>query len=141
MVNMGEHVPAIVTCLITPLELAFLCFLILATYRMFFHPLARIPGPKLAIFSNVWQAIHVRNGLARELAKSLHKKYGPVVRIGPNEVWFDSIDAFKTIYSKYPYIDPIFLPYSFDLTTVDASNGYEKSEFYCECQVAARDQT
>ncbi len=35
-----------------------------------------------------------------ELGKTLHKTYGPVVRVGPNEVWFDSVDAFKVIYGK-----------------------------------------
>ncbi len=67
-------------------------------YRLFFHPLARIPGPKLAAISNIWQAYHVRNGRSCELGKTLHKKYGPVVRVGPKEVWFNSEEAFKEIY-------------------------------------------
>ncbi|CRK29863.1 hypothetical protein BN1723_014292 [Verticillium longisporum] len=81
-------------------------------YRLALHPLARVPGPKLAAISNVWHALHVRDGRMFALGKTLHKKYGPVVRVGPNEVWFDSKDAFKSIYR--------------------AGSGYEKSEFYCE---------
>jgi hypothetical protein len=46
-------------------------------------------------------AWHARNGRVRELGKTLHRKYGPAVRVGPNEVWFDSKDAFKTIYSEH----------------------------------------
>ncbi|KAL2133660.1 hypothetical protein VTI74DRAFT_1938 [Chaetomium olivicolor] len=80
------------------------------TYRLCFHPLASVPGPRLAAVSNIWQGVHVRNGRARELAKILHQRYGPVVRVGPNEVWFNSREAFKAIYS--------------------AGNGYEKSSFY-----------
>ena len=69
-----------------------------ATYRLVFHPLARVPGPRLAAVTNIWQAHQVRNGRVRELGKGLPKEYGPVVRVGPNEVWFNTADAFKQIY-------------------------------------------
>ncbi|KAK4151661.1 cytochrome P450 [Chaetomidium leptoderma] len=72
--------------------------------------LTRIPGPRLAALSNIWQARHVRNGRVHELGKTLHNIYGPVVRVGPNEIWFTSEGGFKKIYS--------------------AGNGYEKSGFY-----------
>ncbi|KAL2016198.1 hypothetical protein VTK56DRAFT_4087 [Thermocarpiscus australiensis] len=90
--------------------LTLLLALATALYRLLLHPLSRVSGPRLAAISNVWQAVHVRNGRASELAKTLHKKYGPVVRVGPHEVWFNSAEAFKHIYS--------------------AGNGYEKSDFY-----------
>jgi hypothetical protein len=67
-------------------------------YRLFLHPLARIPGPRAAAISNVWYARNVRDGCMLELGKQLHKRYGPVVRVGPNEVWFSSKEAFKIIY-------------------------------------------
>ncbi|KAK3317082.1 cytochrome P450 76C2 [Apodospora peruviana] len=79
-------------------------------YRLFLHPLARVPGPRLASVSNIWHAYYARNGCMLELGKTLHRTYGPVVRVGPNEVWFNSKDAFKEIYS--------------------AGSGYEKSDFY-----------
>ncbi|KAH6692510.1 cytochrome P450 76C2 [Plectosphaerella plurivora] len=82
----------------------------LAVYRLRLHPLARVPGPRLAAVSNIWHALHVRDGRMLHLGKSLHKKYGPLVRVGPNEVWFDSKDAFKAIYR--------------------AGSGYAKSDFY-----------
>lgn len=51
---------------------------LLANYRLFFHPLARIPGPKIAalttwweVYENVWRQGH----LPLEL-KKLHKTYG-----------------------------------------------------------------
>ncbi|KAK4096971.1 cytochrome P450 [Parathielavia hyrcaniae] len=72
--------------------------LIVAIYHLLFHPLARIPGPRLAALSNIWQGLHVREGRIHELAKTLHGEYGPVVRVGPNEVWFNSREAFKQIY-------------------------------------------
>ncbi|SPQ20714.1 f3decbc3-5019-46e8-b3ad-4407bd8b343f [Thermothielavioides terrestris] len=91
-------------------ELIFISLLALVVYRLWFHPLARIPGPRLAAISNAWQAFYVRNGRSRDLGKTLHQTYGPVVRVGPDEVWFNSAEAFKQIYR--------------------AGNGYEKSDFY-----------
>jgi hypothetical protein len=51
---------------------------LLASYRLFFHPLSRIPGPKVAaltswweVYENVWRGGH----LPIEL-KALHKTYG-----------------------------------------------------------------
>lgn len=78
--------------------------LAVAVYRLFLHPLSRIPGPPLAAVTNCWLAYHVRNGRMLQLGKTLHTKYGPAVRVGPNEVWFNTKDAFRLIYSKPPAI-------------------------------------
>lgn len=77
-----------------------LALVLVAVYRLCLHPLARVPGPRLAAVSNIWHALHVRDGRMLQLGKTLHKQYGPVVRVGPNEVWFDSKEAFKSIYSE-----------------------------------------
>ncbi|KAF4966245.1 hypothetical protein FSARC_6044 [Fusarium sarcochroum] len=82
----------------------------IAIYRLCFHPLARVPGPRLAAVSSIWHAYQARNGRMAHLGKTLHRRYGPVVRVGPNEVWFDSKEAFQAIYSS--------------------GSGYEKSDFY-----------
>lgn len=71
----------------------------LVIYRLF-HPLAKVPGPRLAAISNVWYAYHARNGDMLRLGKTLHRKYGHAVRVGPNEIWFDNKEAFAQIYSK-----------------------------------------
>ena len=70
-------------------------------YILFLHPLASIPGPKRALLNYEWYPMKVRDGHARDLALKLHKKYGHVVRIDVNEVWFDTEDAFKVIYSTH----------------------------------------
>ena len=68
-------------------------------YRLLLHPLAGVPGPKLAAVSSVWYARHARDGALVLLLPALHAQYGPVVRIRPNEVIFDSPEAFRQIYS------------------------------------------
>jgi hypothetical protein len=72
----------------------------IAVRCIFFHPLSRIPGPKLAAVSNAWYASHAKHGRTAELGRKLHHQYGPAVRVGPNEVWFNSKEAFDIIYSK-----------------------------------------
>ncbi|EXL97115.1 cytochrome P450 [Fusarium oxysporum II5] len=88
----------------------FILAITIAIYRVSFHPLARIPGPRLAAISSFWHAYNARMGRMAYLGKTLHRKYGPVVRVGPNEVWFNSKEAFHAIYSS--------------------GSGYEKSDFY-----------
>lgn len=92
-------------CILHTLAFTFLCSVLLlaaiATYRLVLHPLSQVPGPRLAAVSNVWYAYHVRNGSSFRLAKVLHKQYGPVVRVGPNEVWVNSADGFRSIYGEW----------------------------------------
>lgn len=72
----------------------------IAIYRLCFHPLAHIPGPRIAAISSIWHAYNARNGRMAYLGKTLHQRYGPVVRVGPNEVWFNTKEAFHAIYSE-----------------------------------------
>ncbi|KAI0888437.1 cytochrome P450 [Annulohypoxylon maeteangense] len=77
----------------------------LFVYRLFLHPLAKIPGPRLAAITSLWYVYQVKQGRMAALSKNLHKKYGPVVRISPNEVSFDSREAFQAIYTGSHYIE------------------------------------
>lgn len=85
------------------LALAFFAATVIGTaaivlYRLFLHPLAGVPGPRWAAISSLWYAVQVRDGRVLQLGKKVHRNYGPVVRVAPNEVWFDSREAFKAIY-------------------------------------------
>lgn len=63
-----------------------------------FDPLRKYPGPLLARLSNLWRVYHFwRADLPIKLFE-LHRKYGPVVRVGPNDLDFDSAAAIKSIY-------------------------------------------
>lgn len=76
----------------------YLCYV--ATYRIFWHPLAKYPGPllaKLTGFYMVWHAVCGRNTFVRH---SLHQKYGQVVRVGPDELSFSDLSSIKDIYGQ-----------------------------------------
>ncbi|KAF2449553.1 cytochrome P450 [Karstenula rhodostoma CBS 690.94] len=67
-------------------------------YRLYFHPLAKFPGPKFAAISILWYVFHWTSGdWPHHLAKA-HRKYGDVVRTGPNELSFASAESWKDIY-------------------------------------------
>lgn len=72
-------------------------------YNVTFHPLAGVPGPRLAALSNVWLAVQAKHGRLAHLGRTLHQQYGSAVRVGPNEIWFDSKEAYRAIYSESRY--------------------------------------
>lgn len=61
-------------------------------------PLRRTPGPFYTIFTSLYLVYKEFTHGRRVYIHELHQKYGPVVRLGPNEVSFAGIDALKEIY-------------------------------------------
>ncbi|PFH57170.1 hypothetical protein XA68_15415 [Ophiocordyceps unilateralis] len=70
----------------------------LAVYRIFFHPLAKYPGPLLAKVTNIHQLYHAYKGDRHLEFWRMHQRYGQIVRFGPNAVSFNSSQALKEIY-------------------------------------------
>jgi hypothetical protein len=66
-----------------------------ATYNITLHRLAKFPGPKL------WAAFHLPHyweitmGTSSATIKSLHDKYGEVVRVSPKSLSFASGQAWR----------------------------------------------
>ncbi|KAH7406481.1 cytochrome P450 [Phaeosphaeria sp. MPI-PUGE-AT-0046c] len=73
------------------------------------NPLSRIPGPKSYAFTR-WRLAKDDWGRRTRTIQKLHQQYGPVVRIGPKEVHFNSTTALRTIYG--------------------AGSGFERTSFY-----------
>lgn len=74
-----------------------------AVYRRFFHPLAKVPGPAIAAITMLYQTCY-RGKYFEEIGR-MHEKYGPVVRINPDEVHLSDPENYDKIYyigSKYP---------------------------------------
>jgi cytochrome P450 len=62
------------------------------------HPLSSFPGPISQRLSNFPRAFYAVRGEFGFRVAALHRKYGPVVRIGPNELSFSDPQAWKDIY-------------------------------------------
>ncbi|KAL5601492.1 hypothetical protein BROUX41_002530 [Berkeleyomyces rouxiae] len=78
--------------------LALVLFVKYVVYQVFFHPLAKYPGPFLARFTDAHQLWHGWVGDRHLLFHQMHEKYGPVVRYGPNHLSFNTVTALKKIY-------------------------------------------
>ncbi|KAL2822160.1 cytochrome P450 [Aspergillus cavernicola] len=79
--------------------LAFLTYyFIWILYTRWFHPLSKFPGPFWASVSRVWTVLHVLPGDAEKTQRVLHARYGPIVRIAPNELIISDPHAIRTIY-------------------------------------------
>ncbi|KAI9042371.1 putative benzoate 4-monooxygenase cytochrome P450 [Aspergillus affinis] len=95
-------------------------------YRLYFHPLAHIPGPPLARLTYLFE-LYYDLGLKGQFTfhlRDLHHKYGPVIRINPDEIHVHDLDYFDHIYSqtngrtdKPPHVAGVFGPYSATIST------------------------
>ncbi|KAH8720948.1 putative sterigmatocystin biosynthesis P450 monooxygenase STCB [Beauveria bassiana] len=74
-------------------------------------PLARLPGPSISKYTSLRLKWHEINATRTVYIHALHRRYGPVVRVAPNEVAFTSWAAIKEIYCS-------------------GGSGYDKTEFY-----------
>lgn len=82
--------------------IALILYLILRSlHRIFLSPLSLIPGPRLAALTVHYQTYYnvIKGGQFLFKIQYLHQKYGPVVRIGPNEVHINDPDFYDQIYS------------------------------------------
>lgn len=83
----------------------------ISAVRCLRSPLAKVPGPRLSLFTSLPLKYHEFRATRTQYIHELHKVYGNAVRIGPNEVAFTSLDAMKEIY-------------------MSKGSGYDKTEFY-----------
>jgi cytochrome P450 len=65
-------------------------------------PLAKFPGPKLNAISPLPGIRSLLRGRIAFDNKLLHDKYGPVVRVSPTELSFNSVQAWEDIYGHRP---------------------------------------
>ncbi|PQE04573.1 cytochrome p450 protein [Rutstroemia sp. NJR-2017a BVV2] len=83
-----------------------------AIWRLYFSPLAKFPGPKVAALTMLYEIYYeiVKGGQYTFKIGELHKKYGPIVRINPYELHINDPDYYDEIYAaggkrrdKYAY--------------------------------------
>ncbi|KAE8363758.1 cytochrome P450 [Aspergillus caelatus] len=80
-------------------SLVLICYVVYDTiYNLFRSPLASFPGPRLWAVSNIPRQISILGGHSHLKMLALHHHYGSVVRVGPNELSFNSPQGFRDIY-------------------------------------------
>ncbi|CAH0046015.1 unnamed protein product [Clonostachys solani] len=84
---------------VTPVLVLVLQYLY-GVFRALRSPLRHIPGPWYSPFTT----LHLRYGFATgkiwKLVEQSHKTYGPIVRLGPRQVWISDKEAMKQILLK-----------------------------------------
>lgn len=90
--------------------IAYLVFLyssykaIVYTQRLYFHPLASFPGPKICAVSRLQEFYYdaYLNGRWWRKLPELHAKYGPIVRIAPDELHIQDKNYFQYLFGFKP---------------------------------------
>ncbi|KAI0109278.1 cytochrome P450 [Hypoxylon sp. NC0597] len=77
----------------------------IAIHRLFYHPLARFPGPKLAAITRYVEAYYdvICGGKYEFQIMKMHEKYGPIVRISPHELHIHDANFFEKLYNRDGY--------------------------------------
>lgn len=90
---------ALLLLLVTSVGFSVTWSIVLVIYRLYFHPLAKFPGPKLNAISSVPSILSLLRGRLPLENKQLHDRYkSQVIRVSPNELSFNSAQAWEDIY-------------------------------------------
>lgn len=103
----------------TSAVLAFVTYVVLLyTYRLTLHPLARFPGPRIAAVTLWYEFYHDffgRGGQYIWVILDMHGKYGPIVRVSPDELHVNDPSFFPELMpagkhrrDKYPRAMQVF---------------------------------
>lgn len=79
----------------------FLYCIYLGVSRLYFSPISHIPGPKLAALTWAYEFYYdiVLGGQYTFKIIELHKQYGPIIRINPDEVHVGDADFYPVLYA------------------------------------------
>ena len=98
-------------------------------YPFYTSPLANVPGPKMYAVTKWWMVWTNFTNKRTKTIHKLHQKYGPVVRVGPNELAFSGEEPMKVIYGagtvfSKPEFYNLFVAYSLhhDQLTIDTTS-------------------
>ncbi|PYI07012.1 cytochrome P450 [Aspergillus sclerotiicarbonarius CBS 121057] len=118
-------------------------------YRLYFHPLSKFPGPRLAAITHLVEFYYdvVQDGRFLWEIETMHEKYGPIVRINPRELHIKDPYYYDQIYvsggrkrNKDPHFVPLFSAPLSMITTIDHDHHrYRKgllSNFFSKKSVA-----
>ncbi|RFU72325.1 cytochrome p450 [Trichoderma arundinaceum] len=92
--------PAATTVLLATVLLTSIYSVYVVIYRLWFSPLAKFPGPKFAA-ATFWYEFYYDYWLDGQYlfeVEKMHKKYGPIIRVNPNELSIHDPDFYNEIY-------------------------------------------
>ncbi|KAL5364358.1 cytochrome P450 [Aspergillus floccosus] len=71
-------------------------------YRLYFHPLSKFPGPKLAAITSGYEFYYnvIRRGMFIWEIERLHQQYGPIIRVSPREIHIKDPNYYDEIYAS-----------------------------------------
>ena len=93
-VSLLVHVnPALAICIVLVSYVV-----LLVTYGITLHPLAKFPGPLLAKVTELYPLYRSIVGDRHLTIWRLHEKHGDFVRYGPNQISVDTATGLKAIY-------------------------------------------
>jgi hypothetical protein len=75
-----------------------LTYLVHNILQCILDPLRHVPGPLVARFTRFWYLYKIAQGDFERTNLALHERFGPVVRIAPNEYSIDDVTAARSIY-------------------------------------------
>jgi hypothetical protein len=70
-------------------------FVLYACYYLYLCPIARFPGPFWARLTNGWKTVHIIRYNLSDAIREAHDRYGPIVRVGPNQLSLCAPEAIK----------------------------------------------
>ena len=73
-------------------------FVVYLFYPRYSRGLHKFNGPFLASISNIWRLWYAHTVVQRPMYVDVHRKYGDIARIGPNELSFSDPRAIQEIY-------------------------------------------
>ncbi|KAL4876594.1 cytochrome P450 [Aspergillus karnatakaensis] len=82
------------------LIMSILYFIGRTLYNIYLHPLAKFPGPLAWSGTRLTWILSMSSGSHQVRIKALHDRYGPIVRVAPDELSFTDPMATPDIYSK-----------------------------------------
>lgn len=94
-------------------------------YSVALHPLAKFPGPIANQATPFPKILHLLSGTLPHHVADLHARYGPVVRLAPNELSFTDPRAWRDIYTRKLTENRYELPH--DMGFYNATNHHPTS--------------
>jgi hypothetical protein len=96
---------------ITNVVFPFVIFCAIRLLQTRFNDLRDIPGPWLASVSNLWKLISIYKEDMHLQNASVHDKYGPIVRIGPNHVSLASPESFHAVHASRTAFATVYISF------------------------------